>query len=183
MIHHAVTNSGPRGRCVLRRLIGLWLVLALSGFAGVASADDAKEQAKVLFAEGRTKFKAKNYEAALTAFEKANAIKPHPVMLLNIGQVYEAMGRLPDAVNYYKQFVTAGPPAAKAEAVKQRVRALLTTMKSSWGVVRITSNPPGAEVRLDDPNERPRGITPADVALPAGRCGPSASRAPQAVFR
>lgn len=155
----------------LRPMLACAMILCFaltSTWGGVAFADEAKEQAKSLFAEGRAQYKAGNYEAALSAFEQANAIKPHPVMLLNIGQVYEAMGRLPDAVNYYKQFVAANPGQAKADAVKQRVQTILSTMKAGWGVVQVETTPPGAEIRLATPDERPRGISPTRVALPAG---------------
>ncbi|MCA9547768.1 MAG: hypothetical protein KC613_25365, partial [Myxococcales bacterium] len=59
--------------------------------AGPAWADDAaKERAKALFVEGRGHFAAGRLAQALAAFEQANAIKPHPLMLYNIAQVYEA---------------------------------------------------------------------------------------------
>jgi hypothetical protein len=132
----------------------------------LAQDDAAKEQAKALFKQGREHFQSGRFADALTAFEQANAIKPHPLMLYNIGQVHEAMNDLPRAVETYEKFLASG--AEDADDVKDRLARIRKTMAASWTTLELTSEPLGASIWINARDGAPRGRTPAKLQLPAG---------------
>ncbi|MCB9525680.1 MAG: PEGA domain-containing protein, partial [Myxococcales bacterium] len=125
----------------------------------------AKERAKALFVEGRGHFAAGRLAQALAAFEQANAIKPHPLMLYNIAQVYEAMEDLPRAIDTMRKFVASD--AAEADA-KTKLASLEQTL-TTWPEVSLTTQPAGAAVRVGGPDMSVRCTTPCTVRLPPGK--------------
>ncbi len=146
-------------------LVAAALLLFLAPPA-LAQDDAAKEQAKALFKQGREHFQAGRFSDALTAFEQANAIKPHPLMLYNIGQVQEALGDLPRAVETYEKFLASGTD--DTADVKDRLARIRKTIATSWTTLELTSEPLGASVWLDSKDSPPRGRTPVRLQLPAG---------------
>ncbi|MBN2526731.1 MAG: hypothetical protein JXR76_10075 [Deltaproteobacteria bacterium] len=64
---------------------------------------DKTAEAQRLFESGKKLFEAGEYEAAISAFEKAQQLKPHPAVKTNIGLCYEKMGDLARAYAVYTQ--------------------------------------------------------------------------------
>lgn len=147
-------------------LAGAVLALGAPPPASAQDDDAAKKQAAALFRQGREFFEQARYPEALAAFEQANAIKPHPLMLYNIGQVYEAMGDLPRALDYYEQFLATGQ--GDGVEVRDRIARIKQTMAASWTTLDLTSEPAGANVWVGEKKGRPRGVTPLKLQLPAG---------------
>lgn len=154
--------------------IGRWLALwclALVGWASPMAAqaqtpeDVAKERARARFMEGREHFAAGRLGPALAAFEEANTIKPTPLMLSNIAQVYESMEDLPRAIESLKAYVATGKADAETTARLGKLEAEL----ASWPNISLSTVPPGAAVRLTSPEYPPRcATTPCSVQLPPG---------------
>lgn len=145
------------------------LVLSLIALVGLPAAwgqgDPAQERAKQLFIQGREHLQAGRFGRALDAFEQANAIKPHPVMLKNIARTYEAMDDLERAAAYDQQYLDSKPKdAAESAAALQKLKATL----AEWPRITVVSDPPGAAVWVGDLEYRARGVTPITVPVPPG---------------
>jgi len=90
---------------IARALAVLLLCAALP--ARAAPIDDAKKA----FAEGKAAFERGDYEAALSAYQRANMILPAPNLYYNIGATYERLGRFQEAaLAFDKYFEMAGAP-------------------------------------------------------------------------
>jgi TPR repeat len=114
---------------MIARALGVVVVLAAALPARAAPIDDAKKA----FAEGKAAFERGDYEAALTAYQRANMILPAPNLYYNIGATYERLGRYQEAaLAFDKYFELAGAPStdedkefqeklhARAEADRKR---------------------------------------------------------------
>lgn len=133
-------------------------------------AQSARDQAKAAFVEGRGHYAAARYAKALDAFKKANTLAPHPLMVFNIAQVYEAMEDLPSAIATYRTYLETNP--GDAAEVEQKVAGLESTL-AGWPTLSLETVPPGAEVRIGSTENPSRGQTPLALKLP---------RSPQRIF-
>lgn len=145
-----------------------WIAVLILAFAtapslALAQDDDTKTQAKAAFMKGREAFTAGNFKDALDSFEKANSLRPHPLMIYNIAQVYETMGDLPGAIGAYKEYLASKPD--DAAEVKKKVDGFSATL-ATWPRVALTSTPPGATVWIEAFKARPRGQTPLTMQVP-----------------
>lgn len=150
------------------RLIGVWLLvpgLLLGGAATAIAQDAAQERAKQFFTQGSKDFAEGRFARALDAFEQANAIKPHPVMLKNIAKTYEAMKDLTLAVSYYKKYVATNP--GDAGDIKKKIAGIEATM-ARWSRLTLNTDPPGAAVWIDSRDQRSRGKTPVTLVVEPG---------------
>ena len=146
------------------------LVLAFSCTFAVgaapALAQSAKSQAKAFFKQGREHYAAGRFAEALQAFEQANALRPHPLMLYNIGQVQEAMEDLPAALATFKKYLATSP--GDADEVNEKIAGIEAQL-AKWATLVLSTTPPGATVWVGDRKHPPRGRTPLSLPLPAGR--------------
>lgn len=122
----------------------------------------AKDRAKTDFKRGKIAFGAKRYVEALVAFESAYQSYPLPLMLFNIASVYEQLNLLPQALKKYEAFVKTGKDQRGEAAAKI---TMLREKLDSWVEVRISSQPAGCEVRLNDPRLPSLGKTPLTLKL------------------
>src|SRR5438034_10586577 len=100
------------------------LLIALL-LAGPALAD-ARADAKRHFREGMALIAAGQLERGIAELKQAYAIKPHPDVLYDIAKAYVDLGNIPEALEYFRQYV-ATEPADKEQvlAVMQRLQAAL----------------------------------------------------------
>jgi hypothetical protein len=144
------------------------LVLALLGpTAASGQADEATEKAKALFGKGKAELDAGRYPEALVLFQEAYALKPVPAMLKNIAVVHESMGNLPAAVDNYSRYLESSPK--DAEKINEAVAALKRTLATTWATVDLTTDPPGAQVWIGSKAGPPRGTTPFQLQVAAGK--------------
>lgn len=146
------------------------LLLMAALLAGVSPAwgqtDAARERAKALFIEGRAHFAEGRLPQALTAFEQANAIKPHPLMLFNIAQVYEAMKDYPRAIETLRTFNTSD----MADQESRNKQRFLEGAVAKWPRVSLSTSPAGAKVHVSDAKHPARcPATPCTIAVEPGR--------------
>ncbi len=104
----------------LRPFLCAFLIAASS-----AAADPASE---ALFKEGKAKYEAGEYVAALENFRQAYARTRSPAAMLSIGTTLKALGRFAEAADAYEAYLAdpGANPAKKAETQK----ALLESLKS-----------------------------------------------------
>jgi iron complex outermembrane receptor protein len=63
-------------------------------------------------------------ERGIAELKQAYAIKPHPDILYNIARAYLDLGRIPEALDYFRKYVATNPPdRARVEEVMARLSA------------------------------------------------------------
>lgn len=138
---HSRRNAGR-----LRIWVGvaaLWLALT-----GLASAQDEKDRARSLFAEGVSAFDRSDFSQALEFFTQAYRLAPHPVVRVNVANCYERLGRHPEAVFNYQRFLEEGG-ASIAAAQREEVEAAIERLSRKFGVVVVELVPLGATLSVD----------------------------------
>jgi hypothetical protein len=138
-----------------------WVLLPVAAWAQSLTPAQRKEADKH-FAEGKQLFEQGAWDEALVAFEAANAIAPHPVVLANIGLCHERSGRIVAALEVYRQFI-ADPRVTddKADEIWVRIDAL----EAEVGRIEISCPVPDCEVAVDGVA---RGLAPVVVAVEPG---------------
>ncbi len=127
--------NGPPGAGVRRavRALAIAVVLFVSAgmspvpFASQALAQDdaATARARDLFTRGVAAYEAGRLDEAADLLAQADAIVPSAALAYNLGRVNERMGRVEDAVRYYRRYLRdAAPDAAERDAVEARIAAL-----------------------------------------------------------
>lgn len=87
-----------------------------------AHADNKAEAQKHLEAAA-VAYKEKRWQAVLDALNKAYALDPKPELHFSMGQVYIKMGRCPDAIVAYEQFIASKPNAVNVDVAKEAITA------------------------------------------------------------
>ncbi len=143
------------------------LALGVLAFGTVAWAqDDPQARAKAAFAQGKEALEKGRFAEALAAYEEANLIKPHPVMLKNMAQVLEAMAQLPRALSLYRQYLDSGPK--DADKTQEKITEL-EKLLASYATVELQTQPTGAHFWFGAQSGEPLGTTPATLNLPPGK--------------
>jgi tetratricopeptide (TPR) repeat protein len=95
----------------MRRVVGFILVVALAGAAPVAAAptDAEASEAKRHYAQGSRYYDLAEYEEALREFKEAYRIVDDPAFLFNIAQCHRKLGRLQDAITFYRTYLRRAP--------------------------------------------------------------------------
>jgi tetratricopeptide (TPR) repeat protein len=83
---------------------------------------DPATKAHALNAKGKKHLKAKDYVAALDAFEEAYDIYPSAGLLVNIGTTYQQMGKTVEAANWYQRYLD--DPGAQEPLATQTAKSL-----------------------------------------------------------
>lgn len=163
----------PKSPCASgsqRRAQRLSLVLALAmltsstlraqGAATARSASEHFERGYQLAQEGKL-------EAAIDEFNQAYALKPHPLVLYNLGQAYAASGRAVEAVAALKRYLAEAGPA---DAHRAQATAMLEHQAQRVGELQLEVSPAGAELSVDG---IPVGVAPltSPLELTAGPHG------------
>src|SRR5436305_718242 len=99
----------------------LLLVASMTNIAKAAANDAARAEARVRYERGKQLYEEHDYPGALAEFMRAQQLIPAAVTLLNIGQVYAAMGRPVDAVVALDKLL-ANPGSLKSEQVALATR-------------------------------------------------------------
>jgi hypothetical protein len=143
----------------VRSGVGRWLVVvafglcwAAPGFADPtgpgATPAGVTEAARAHFKTGIRLFQAQTYEGALAEFEASYELKPGPGSLQNIALCQKALSRYADAVDSLTRLLArhgaelSGAERNAAERARDELAALV-------GSVRLTVEPPNADVTLD----------------------------------
>src|SRR6266513_1719009 len=100
------------------------LLLAL--LAAPAARADARSEAKRHFRDGMALLAAGQMERGIAELKQAYAIKPHPDLLYNIARAYVDLGNIPEALDYFRQYVATDPiDKDQVLSVMQRLQAAI----------------------------------------------------------
>src|SRR5437762_12136177 len=87
---------------------------------------DARADAKRHFREGMSLIAAGQVERGIAELKQAYAIKPHPDVLYDIAKAYVDLGNIPEALNYFRQYVATDPiDKDQVLSVMQRLQAAI----------------------------------------------------------
>lgn len=150
----------------MSRLFWVMIALLFAAPVSVHAADPAQERAKNFFVQGSKDFAEGHFARALDAFEQANAIKPHPIMLKNIAKTHEAMKDLTRAVAWYEKYLATGPSDSAGVAA---TIARLKTLMAKWSRLTLITTPGGAAIWVGSRENRPRGKTPDTLVIEPGQ--------------
>jgi hypothetical protein len=135
---------------------------------GSLSGDDQKrEVAKERFRKGVEAYEERRYKDAVDLLLEADGLMHSPAFAYNIGLAYEAMGDVPSALRWLRDYLREAPEADDRANVEKRIGGLETALQQR-GVQQATilSTPSGATVVVDG---KPVGVTPWTGELLPGR--------------
>jgi tetratricopeptide (TPR) repeat protein len=118
---------------------------------------DAKYQARI--AAGRKAYTAGDYEGAIAEFKAAFDLKASTGALFNIAKSYEKMGRYEEAIDYFQQYLDLDPKASDRADIEESIKRLKQSIRSRFQELSVASDPPGADIYLDDRNTGLQGQT------------------------
>lgn len=160
----------------LRALLFASLVAtATSPTPAAAQTADVNAEARVFFEQGNRHFadamrrrgqrRGNLLDEALQAYVSSLRIVRSRNALFNAAAVLEELGRQNEAFAYYTEYLAIpGLSAQERESGETRLGAL----RPQVAVLSIQSAPAGAQVFVDRLDLAPRGMTPLELALPAG---------------
>src|SRR3954452_4005727 len=117
-------------------------LLAALLLAGPALAD-ARADAKRHFREGMALIAAGQLERGIAELKQAYAIKPHQDVLYDIAKAYVDLGNIPEALNYFKQYVATDPEdKEQVSNVMNRLQAAISAPAAAAPAVAQPATPP-----------------------------------------
>lgn len=139
--------------------------LLVSGAAHADAGDVAR--AKQTFAMGAQAYREARYKDAIELFLQANKLDPHPELIYNVGQAYEKLGDVSNALRSYREFLRLAPGATDRATIEVSIKNLEGRLRER-GVqqVSIFSTPAGATVMLDNKSV---GATPWTGEIAPGK--------------
>jgi hypothetical protein len=145
---------------------------------GAADVDQETKQLKELYERAQIAFVAGRHDEAARMFDEGYKRSELTAFLFNAAVAWERAGRLELAVDRYAEYVIKDSDSPDVQETEERIEALRNAIAGqkkaevgelrTKGVAIITTKPPGAEVRLDDPRGEVFATTPFQGTLPAG---------------
>lgn len=120
-------------------------------------------------AAGRQAYSRGDFEAAIEEFKAAFDIKASPGALYNIAKSYEKLGRYEESIDYFTQYLELDPNATDRTDVEETIKRLRASIRSRFQELSVSSDPPGADIYLDDRNTGLQGQTNFQFKLTPGR--------------
>jgi tetratricopeptide (TPR) repeat protein len=119
----------------LRLFAALAFVFAIATTAH-AQGDNALKQAQDAFDQGQMDYLAGKWDDAAEKFKAAHVLRPFPQFLYNVGAAYHMKGKkasdaaaYEQAIDYYKQYLTADPAASDKAKVEKTIGVLEAEVK------------------------------------------------------
>ena len=107
-------------------------------------------QYEARMAAGRGAYSKGDYEGAIEEFKAAFDLKASTGALYNIAKSYEKMARYEEAIDYFQQYLDLEPTASDRADIEESIRRLKKTIKERYQELSVSSDPPGADIYLDD---------------------------------
>ena len=119
-----------------------------------------------LIEEGKTLYDQGEFSAAREKFRQAYEIYPHPDIIYRIALCHERLGEDQQAVQYYRKFLAEAPDAPERARVEKTIEVIEARIAKSE--IRVTTEPDGAVVYIDDEANGVAGYTPTALAVKPG---------------
>jgi len=107
-----------------------WLIALAVVFTATDAHADARSKARRNFTEALAALEAKDYERAITAFEKANEAVPHPDVQYNLARACADAGRFEEAIYWFEVYLEQPVTPADVESVRSAIRTLRSRIEA-----------------------------------------------------
>jgi len=141
------------------------LVLSLLLLAPPVLADNTADEADIAFELGNEAYSKGQYAEALRSYFTSYRLVPNRNVLFNIARCFEALNKFNEAFRYYNDLLTEDLASDDVSEVSRSVERL----RNKVALVRVTTNPKGADVYVDRLDLGSRGRSPQTLALTPGR--------------
>ncbi|MGF1469998.1 MAG: PEGA domain-containing protein [Sandaracinaceae bacterium] len=151
------------------------LVVTIVAAVVPAPAAAQQEEAEVLFEQGnrhlsaamraRGRRRTRELTAALDAYTACLQLVRSRNALFNLALTFEALERPRDAFNVWSDYLAVED---LTDAERQEGESRRDALRPELAVLRLESDPPGAEVRIGRPDRPIAGHTPVEVAVDPG---------------
>lgn len=139
---------------------------ALTASSVQAQEEDERAAARAAFERGVNAYGEERWEEALSAFQEAYRVAPHPSVRVNMANCYVHLARPVEALGHFERFLVEigdeGDPAQKRE-----VRRQIEELRGQIGETFLRIEPEGATVTIDGHTTRRAPILDA-LKLSAG---------------
>jgi hypothetical protein len=115
-------------------------------FASAQQVGGAANPARELFQSGVERYEAGQYADALKDFERAYALKPHPIVQVNIANCYDKLNQPAEALSHFEAFLASTEGSA---AQRDEVRSAMARLSKGAGRLSIRATPAGAQGVID----------------------------------
>lgn len=160
------TNSSSRTRRVGPRLAALLGLVAVSGLLppemplgvhrAAAQRREPPAEAVDYYREGRDHYQSGRYREAADSLERALELDPGSVTLMyNLARVYELLGELTQAIDYYQRYLARLPSSETEE--RERIQSTLQRLEGAQANLEVAPPPP------ETPPEEPEDLVPRYV--------------------
>jgi hypothetical protein len=169
--------SGPTARTAA---IAAGLIVLLASAQAHAAPSEKEREARSHFQAGEARFKAGEFDRALTEYQAGYEAKPLPGFLVNIAQCQRRLGDLKAARASYQKFVLVAPDSPLVPQVKSMM-AEIDGLLANTEAARPAAEAPHAEEAKPEPEGAPPSPAPKPEAEPAAAAPVliSASPAPE----
>lgn len=157
----------------MRHIIATIVTVAIALASPVSMAEEPrelntaeKEQLVQTIETAKDAYDRGEFQHSLKLFRQAYDTYPHPDLLYRIALCYERLGEDQQAVNFYRQFLEEAPEAKERARVERTIEVIEARIARSE--IRVTSEPDGAVVFIDDEANGPAGTTPTALAIKPG---------------
>lgn len=134
-------------------------LLILLTTSAIAHAED-RDTASIHFQAAEAAIRRSDWQTAIDEYERAYKLAPHPTVLFNLAEAYEALSKYRKAAELLREFLEQTPKANDRAAIEARIVKLRD--RPSQVTVKF---PPGATLFVDGVE---RGTIPLELELPAG---------------
>ncbi|WIG94555.1 TonB-dependent receptor [Myxococcus sp. SDU36] len=158
-------RRGKNARRPMRASRSFAFVLSLFLLSAPVLADNNADEADIAFELGNDAYSKGQYAEALRSYFTSYRLVPNRNVLFNIARCFEALGKFNEAYRYYNDLLAEDLPRDDAAEVSRSVDRL----RPKVALVRVTTNPKGADVYVDRMDLGSRGRSPQTLALTPGR--------------
>jgi tetratricopeptide (TPR) repeat protein len=124
--------------------------------------DAGVAEARRRYAQGAEFYRRNRYAEAVAEFTEAYRLWQNPTILYALGQAYEGLSQLTQAIRTYQLYLEISPPE---DVRRGEVQARIEQLEALLATVRIDVNVP-AEIFVDG---EPSGVAPGTVRVSTGR--------------
>jgi hypothetical protein len=142
-----------------------WLGVVAACLSTAEAAADPAAQARFHDELARSHYQAKRFEQALREFFLEQRASPNPRIAFNIALCFQDLKREEEAFQYFEEYLASADADPERRAYAERVSQALQT---KLALVRVQSEPPGAQIFIDRRELGNYGVTPKLVALAPG---------------
>ena len=141
----------------------VWCALAKPALAG----EGDKAVARAHYETATRLYDVREYADALKEYKAAYVAKPDPAFLFNIGQCYRKMGKNPEAIDFFQQFLKkSSPDDPNRTLVEARIRNIEAGVSADYDPFDKSGTAPSQPTAAVQPGPLPAAVQPIQAPEP-----------------